>query len=668
MTSNSLVRPVLHYVCLDMLVDVVFPLRLSPLTYRVPEGLPHDITGRIVKAPLMHGSRFGLAVDVRMGPGDESIKIKELLDVHDTFASATHLKFLKWLSEYYLSPAGLALKSSFFEEAVSQQTDRRKSKKVVDSTFAGSLPEISGMISPAVVSGILNRVKACSYSALVYHAQDLESEYATLFEMLRQLPADLRGIVVLVPETGFIKKAATFLEQIFGQRLVVLHSKLGKNERAESIKKIISGNSDVILGTRSAMLAPLPHASFIVVIEEQNRSYKGEEGLRYNARDLAVMRAFIDKSCVLLSSICPSIETDFNIRKGKYVQLAKISLQSSEKRPRIKIVTFRTKKQSELSLSSEVINEAGNLLQKKERVLFLVGRKGYSLIRCEDCGHIESCGNCSIPMIFYKSIGMLKCHHCGHERRSSESCGECGSQRIRPFSAGTERVMEDVREALKTPALLVQKARISSPPAKEFNSNNPGLSDFAPFVIGTSLAKRKVGVENKFSAAVLMNIDLLLAQPDFRAYEHAFQEIIEVSQMVKREGSLLIQTKSPGSKVLKCMKHYDFETFADLELSQRKDLDYPPYSRLVLFSVFGKAGGTDLTHLWRVVRSVRDDAVSIFGPVEVPSASKAYGQCHHILLKSRDSRKLHEMAKTLLSGLECDKRIKVVVDVDPLKI
>jgi primosomal protein N' (replication factor Y) (superfamily II helicase) len=653
-----------------MFADVIFPLRLSPLTYKVPDGAPSDLIGRIVRAPLMNAGKFGLVVEVRETPADETMKTKELLSVHDIFASADYLRFIKWLSEYYLSPLGVALKSSFFDEAVSDFSvaKKRARTRLMSPACNEKSWDPGGRFLSSVVARVLQGVKELTYSSLLYHSPDLASEYSSIIEILKRIPDDVRGIIVLVPETGFVTKVAPFLTEIFGERLCILHSKLGKKERAESIRNILSGKSDVILGTRSAALAPLPHSSFLVVIEEQSPSYKGEEGLRYNARDLAVMRGYIDKSCVLLLSTCPSLETVFNARRGKYVQLNKIPLQTVEKRPRIKIVTFKSKKQSELSLSSEVISAARALLLKKEQVLFLVGRKGYSLIRCRDCGHIESCGKCAIPMIFYKSSGMLKCHHCGHERRTHESCDECSGPHLDPFSAGTERVKEEVEELLKSPSLLVEKARVSSPSKIDFGPNNPDLSDFVPFVIGTSLTKRNICRENKYSAAVLMNIDLLLAQPDFRAHERAFHEIIEVSQMVKTEGTLLIQTKSPGSKVLKCVKHYDFEAFTDLELSQRKDLDYPPYSRMVLFTIFGTGRDLQSADIWRAVRALRDDAVTILGPVEVPSSSKSYEQAHHILLKSKDNRRLHEMAKTLLSKLEGNRKIRVTVDVDPVKI
>ena len=655
-----------------MFVDVIFPLRLSALTYKVPEDAgiaPSELKGKIVRAPLMNRRHLGVIVDVRETADPATRGIKEILSIHETFASVAFLQFLKWLSEYYITPIGLALKSSFFQEAVADMTEtkRRERKKKDSGPCERPSFEVDAPFPAFIVEQVTNQIKADKYSALLYHSPDVESEYSSLLEILKQISEHNRGYIILAPETGIIERIAPAIGRIFGDRLCILHSKLGEKERADTIRNVLAGKTDVVLGTRSAALVPLPQLSFIAVLEEQSPSYKGEEGLHYNARDLAVMRGFIEKKCVLLSSICPSLESVFNARRGKYVRLNKLTLQSEEARPHVKIVTFKTKKQSQLSLSPEAISHAKNMLQNNEQVLFMVGRKGYSLVRCEDCGHIESCPKCDIPMLFYKSTGMLKCHHCGNERRNPDHCDECGSSGLRSFSAGTERVREEVSNLLKSPTLLIEKAKVSSSKS-DFISNNPNLSDFVPLVIGTSLTKRKICRGEKYSGAVLMNIDLLMAQPDFRAYERAFQEIVEVSQMVKADGSLLIQTKAPGSKVLKCLKHYDFEAFHELELAQRKDLDYPPYSKMVLFTVLGKLNGAVTADVWRTVRDIKDSAVTILGPVEVPSKSKSYEQSHQILLKSRDNKRLHEMAKSLLRNLEADRKIKVIVDVDPLKI
>jgi primosomal protein N' (replication factor Y) len=488
-----------------------------------------------------------------------------------------------------------------------------------------------------------------------------------LLEVLRQA-GGMRGIIVLVPEITFLKRIFPFLDAIFGERLCVLHSKLGKRERAEAVRRVISGKADVVLGTRSAILAPLRKTSFIAVIEEQSQSYKGEEGLRYHARDLAVMKAFIDKSCVLLSSACPSIESVYNVKRGKYGFLNGLGRHYAIKRPRVKIVSFKSRKHSDFSLSPDVITECRSFLNKKERVLFLVGRKGYSLVRCNDCGHIESCPKCLVPMIFYKSSGMLKCHHCCQERKESSSCAECGGYSLKLFSAGTERVTEDIESLLKSPSFAPEKTKISAVAKESFGVDNPGLADFAPFVIGTSAGKGSKDISIRYSSAVLMNIDLLLARPDFRSHERAFQELIDISQLIKPGGSILIQTKSPGSKVLKSFKNYDFDSFYEMELAQRKELDYPPYARMIMFFVLSKSKEAIPSRVWQAVREIRDENVIILGPLEVPPPSPSHQHCVQIILKSSDNKKLHSTAIKLLLKLGENKRLKFAIDVDPLKI
>jgi primosomal protein N' (replication factor Y) (superfamily II helicase) len=165
-----------------------------------------------------------------------------------------------------------------------------------------------------------------------------------------------------------------------------------------------------------------------------------------------------------------------------------------------------------------------------------------------------------------------------------------------------------------------------------------------------------------------MNIELLLSRPDFRAHERAFQELVEISQLVKPEGTVLIQTKSPGAKVLKYFKYSDFESFYDMELAQRMELAYPPYARMILFMIQSKDKESVTSRLWKAVREIRDDTVTVLGPLEVSPASKSYTHAAQIVLKSADNKRLHAAAKKLLLNLEENKKLRIITDVDPLKI
>jgi len=649
-----------------MYADVIFPIKLEPLTYRIPDEYGDDIRGRIVYAPLMNKIRHGLVVNLRDETDPELTdavrsRIKDIVSVHERLASGNHLQFLKWISDYYLTSEGVALKSSFFEEAAAgkpeQHKTRRNRKNTIqcDTVSEESIPALPG----AIIEDVVRAVRKKSYSAMLYHAPDIESEYLLALGVLKETGNETGGITLLAPEISVLKKIEPAARAMFGDRLAVLHTGLTKINRRLAVHGILSGKADIVIGTRSAMLAPLPASGFIVVIEEHSPSYKAEEGARYNARDLAVRKAYMDKACVLLMSVCPSVESLYNMRKGKYQRL---NILPDTRRPRVRISTHRPGGKKPTSLSPLVISEARAVLQKHEHALFLTGRKGYSLLRCEDCGHIESCGRCETSMVFYKKPGILKCHRCGAEKPVPETCPECGGVSVSTFTAGEDRVREDLELLLKDPSVPPERNIIS--PSEPAEDEETGL---VPYVIGAALKKNSSAC-GKYSAAILMNMDLLAARPDFRAHERAFQEMIGVAQLVKPEGSIIIQTRSRSSKFLKILRDYDFDAFYDMELIQRREIAYPPFERLVLISVMSRSKDAMPAADLNESAAFSDNKVTLLGPVEVPARSKRYDRCYQIILKSADPKQLRERAKKILAGLEKNKKIKVALDVDPLKI
>lgn len=643
-----------------MYADVVFPLKLPPLTYKVPEDAPHDLKGRIINAPLMGKSHYGLVVSVTNESRLEKKKnIKEIQGIHHLFASESTLSFLRWLSDYYLAPMGIALKSSFFEEAVKTSVSPVREKLSNEARVKNNEQKMEAENSE--LSLVYDCIKNKNYKSFLYHAPSISHEYSLLNEVLNKSHSDMHGAIILVPEIGQIERLARMLKNIFGERVCVIHSNLTKKKRIDTIARIIAGQSDVILGTRSAILAPLRDISLIAVLNEHSPSYKGEEGLRYNARNVAVMRGFMEKSCVLLSSVCPSVESDYNSKIGKYMPIhpsphSPIYPFADFKRPKIKITDM--KKEKAVAISRDILKKAKVTTSENGRFLFLVNRKGYSLIRCEDCGNTVQCKKCNVPLVFYKGKNTVRCHYCGHEEIVPENCEECKGFNIKPFGAGTERIKEELKEALKTEAILVENESLGM-------EQDP---DITSFVIGTPYATKKLKDE-KFDAVALFNIDGLLAQPDFRAYERAFQEVMQISQMVKTEGSLYIQTYAPKNKILRFIKNYDFQGFYDDELSQRKTLDYPPFSRIILFNIFMKREvGKFLRDIQKIICDTNTNGFELLGPIEIPSSLKSYKHCIQILIKSKDRKIIHNEAGELLKKLEKLKGIKINVDVDPLKI
>jgi primosomal protein N' (replication factor Y) len=691
-----------------MYVNVAFPLRMPPLTYKVPSGAPYDMCGRIVKAPLMGRSIFGLVMSSCEEP-DMLIKkeIREVQKIYRIVMSARAIAFLQWLADYYLTPVGIALRCSFFEEIAAHATKGAEVTGDMENESVKHATILCETENNGALAAICTNIGRNVYRSFLSHAETSSKERLFLIAALTHLKDSLKHAVILVPEIAQLEHIVPSIKHLFGERVCVLHSKLAKKEESAALGRIVTGASDIVVGTRSAILAPFKQVSFIAVLAEHSRSYKAEEGLRYSGRDVAVMRGFHEKACVLLSSICPSVESIYNSEIGKYAMLereaatirtsntdditGKVDKEQGAERPKIKIVTLsgaggaRSKRAfteglSDLVLAPDVLKEARHLTALKERFLFLASRKGYSLLRCDECGFIERCVKCDVPVIFHKAEDMLKCHYCGSTQKVSESCVQCGGVSLKAYGAGTERVKEQVEALLKAEALLVEKGRAA---LRVFTENSP---DLAPLVIGTSYAKgltykksaaveagapyvEGAEVERPFSAAAFLNMDALLLQPDFRLYERAFQEVVAVAQMVRKDGTVFLQTKMPQNKVLRFIKAYDFSGFYRYELSQRKAFNNPPFTKLVLFTIPVQEGeGRLLTEIQRIAGDVNTGNVDMLGPVELPYHSKKYHHCIQVLMKSKERNALHDTARSMMKGLAKIKGAKIIVEVDPLKI
>ena len=700
-----------------MYVNVAFPLKMPVLTYRAPDSAPPDMAGRIVQAPLMGRNIYGLVMSI-CGEPEMQIKkkIMEVRNIYQCVMSAPAISFLQWLADYYLTPVGTALRSSFFEEIAAALTkgpesegphSRKSGILTADSGQANSTRSrclrqvllrtgLAGQTvfdtkSDVALEAICENIRLGEYRSFLCHAGSSVGERSLLIAILTHMKDSVGNAIILAPEIAQLEHIAPLLKDLFGKRVCVLHSKVGRKETAGAISGIIRGTSDIVLGTRSAVLAPLGKVSFIAVLGEHSRSYKAEEGLRYNGRDVAVMRGFHEKASVLLSSICPSVESIYNAGIGKYVFL-KTDISNNAERPKIRIVSLTGPNRSESRqpgsptsrglagvgqrtssggdrpfLAQDIVKEARNLTALNKRFLFLVSRKGYSLLRCEECGFVERCSKCDVPFIFHKGENILKCHYCGSAQNIPGSCVNCRGTAIKSYGAGTERIKEQVEALLKAEALIVEKG---SSALRVFTENS---TELAPLVIGTSYARglafQESAGERLFGAAAFLNMDALLLQPDFRLYERAFQEVMAVSQMVKEEGTVFLQTRMPQNKTLRFIRAYDFDGFYRYELSQRKAFNNPPFARLVLFTVpVTKEPGAWLTEIQSIAGGVNAGNVEILGPVELPYHTKKYSHCIQVLMKSKERTALHDAARTMMKGLARIKGAKIIVEVDPLKI
>ena len=639
--------------------DVLFPVSLNALTYRCPETLSNVVRpGMLVSAPLK--KKISRGVIVGKSPTVPSGDVKEIQKVHGETAvlSGRMINLLRWMAEYYLTDQGLALKSMLPREAFTRVKQRKTGK---DGTSGISQGNHNYSVTPVDISdgAICNPVESINkgiYGTFLLHAPSSLYEYSFLIKIL----SETGNAIVLIPEVSLIDKIYPPLSRMFGERICLFHGGLSRGRKSEAIERIQSGNCDIVLGTRSAVFVPLKKVSFIAVLQEHSNSYKQESSPCYSGRDVAVKRGYFERATVLLSSICPSIESLYNSRSGKYTLLKP---EADIKKPKLRILDMRYEKLLKPYLSEKVVAAATKCVGNDKKVMFVINRRGYStLLQCTDCNYIEECPDCRIPLVFHKQDMSLKCHYCGYLLSGvPDNCGRCKGYNMKLLGAGTQRIQEDIEKliGLKTLRLDSDKKRKIS----EIEGLTGDMGDNIRMIVGTKLMTRRLGITRGFSMAAILNTDLLLNLPDFRSAEKAYQEISSIIDKIEPSGEIYVQTRMPQNYLFKYLKSYDYVSFFSEELHRRRSLNYPPYSKLLLIKFTSKRDiSKDLSEL--IGRGEKDP--EIIGPSLSRNARGR--QEFRLLLRSSNPGKLHSAARTVMNAFKNSRDITIRTDIDPISI
>jgi primosomal protein N' (replication factor Y) len=627
--------------------DILFPLNLGPLTYRCPESLlPLMQPGMVVSAPIRNKCTKGIVL--RENPAPPKGMVRDIAAVcgDAPVVGKGLLRLFLWMAEYYLAPEGVVLKQTLPEQVFSS-TKAGKSRKTAPPVVPLDFVDIPDSDIKMVAEAARHR----RYCTFLLHSPSRLYEHSVVPALVR---SGVRNVIVIVPEVAQAEFLHAALTAMLGDRLCLFHGGLAKGRRSECIQGIISGSHDIIIGTRSALFAPLKTVSLIIVLHEHSGSYKLEEGLRYHVRDVAVMRGFLEKSAVLLSSVTPSVDSCFNALSDKYVLLRP---QAEVKRPRVRVVDMRFGKPLRPNISREIIKVSREKVKAGRKMIFVVNRRGYAtLLLCGDCGRVEECGQCAIPLVLHKDEGVLRCHYCGAVHPLPGICRRCGGHHIELLGSGTQRVQEDLEELLGVETLRFDSDRLKR--TSEIVDVLAGIAaGSAKVIIGTKMMTRRLGGTEKFAAAAVLNTDSLLNFPDFRASEKAYQELSSVLELVEPSGEMLVQTRFPGSALLRYFRACDYLAFVREELSLRRELRYPPYAKLLGMRCSGERLAGD------IVRTVsrRGGAVEVLGP----AASRERKGDYLILLKSGDRKTLRTAAREVIEKFGQGKKREIIIDVDP---
>ncbi len=487
--------------------------------------------------------------------------------------------------------------------------------------------------------------------------------------------------LVLVPEISLTPQTIERFKCRFAerkQRIAVLHSHLSDGERHDEWFKIHEGRADIVIGARSAIFAPLENLGIIIVDEEHEPSYKQEEAPRYNARDLAVVRGKMENCVVLLGSATPCLETFENARNGKYDLLSMIRRTDGKELPLIRIVDMRLEKRKTkdgFSILSEKLRLAiqGRLDKGEQTILFLNRRGFHTALSCMECGVVCQCEDCAVPFTFHKKEGRLVCHICGMRRLAPRKCEACGEAKLSYTGYGTERAEETIRTVFPQARL----ARVDTDTMQRKNQLRDTLRAFRSqkldILIGTQMIAKGLDFPNVTLVGVL-NADLALSMPDFRAAERTFQLLTQVAGRAgrgERKGEVYIQTSTPHSPAVQFARHGDYVGFTEQELEQRQQWHYPPYTHVVLIGSRGKQANHAEFALQTLAGRLKQNlpADTRMGEPCPSPLEKAHGQYRfQLMLRTEKIRPLVAHLQRTLSELTFPEDVIVTWDVDAMSL
>ena len=489
-----------------------------------------------------------------------------------------------------------------------------------------------------------------------------------------------RTAIMLVPEISLTPQTVERFKSRFAafqEGVAVLHSHLSHGERHDEWHKINDGRARIVIGARSAIFAPLDNLGLIVVDEEHENSYKQEEAPRYHARDVAVVRARMENCAIILGSATPSIESFQNAESGKYRLLRLTQRVDNQKMPFMRIIDMRQeslRQKGQAVLSEKLCAAITARLEKREQTILFLNRRGFSTsLICGQCGHVCECPNCSIALTFHRAAGRIVCHVCGHTAVAPAKCPECGDPKIKYSGTGTEKVEETVTRFF--PKAVVRRMDADAMARKEAYRETLGAfrAGKIDILVGTQMIAKGLHFPNVTLVGII-NADMALHIPDFRAGERTFQLLTQVAGRAGRgdvEGEVFVQSYTPFHPAIQFARHHDFEGFWQQEIEFRKQWDYPPFTHMALVTIRSPHQERAIFSAETLERRLRESlppGTTIAGPSPAP-LEKSHGNFRfQLMLRSRAILRLTRTMRGILEKLTFPADVFVTVDIDPYQL
>jgi primosomal protein N' (replication factor Y) len=666
------------------LIRVAVPVPLAEAFDYVWTGLSAPPSpGCRVRVPFGRGERIGVVVGhatTSALPADRLKCAGVALDARPVLDDNL-LQTLLWAADYYHHPVGEVLthalpgllrKGRSLDGPTAARAADAATEPPADQRFEpGRVPELSTQ-QRRVLEAIATR--DVGYEPYLLHGVTGSGKTEVYLRLIAEQLAAGRQTLLLVPEIGLTPQLVRRLRQRFGGELAVLHSGLTEKQRFDAWRRAHDDAVKLVVGTRSAVFAPLPNAGLIVVDEEHDASYKQQVGFRYSARDLAVLRARRLRIPIVLASATPSLESFHNALQGRYHFLTMPKRVGGADLPRMEIIDLG-RHASRGALSTPLVARIERHLARGNQVLLFLNRRGYApALFCPECKHVETCGRCDARLTVHARAGRLRCHHCGAEHALHWACEACGAERI-AVGAGTQRVSDELKAAFPNARI----ARLDRDATSRKGTLAAVLDEIesgdTQILVGTQMLTKGHDFPRVTLVGVL-NADQGLFGTDFRSHERLAQTVLQVAGRAGRRsapGEVVIQTHYPEHPLLTCVLEQGYEAFARFALADRESALWPPFAHLAAWRAEAAQRPAAFAFLDRVGRLASEAAggVRILGPAACAMERKDARYRAQLLFQCAQRGPLHALlTRTLLEVRRWPeaRKLRWSVDVDPLEI
>jgi primosomal protein N' (replication factor Y) len=620
--------------------------------------------GQIVIVPFGKAMEVGMIMQAGVSKPDYTIKKIEIV-TKGIQLNEINIKFLKWVSDYTLAPLGSVLKLfTINKDIISYERD---DKILSEPTFK---PTILNDEQDKAKQDIIKTQKS-SNKPIVLEGVTGSGKTEVYFDLIEQEINQSKQILIMVPEISLTPQFENRFKERFGMDVNIWHSKITPKRRKEIWHKCYAGEPIVVIGARSSLFLPFANLGLTVIDEEHDSSYKQEDNIRYQARDLAVVKANFEKNKLILASATPSLETINNINHKKYHHVFLSKQYSGLPLPQINLVDLsKNKLEKNQWISALLKKEIEKCLSNKEQALIFLNRRGYSpLSLCVECGYRHQCAQCSSWLVMHQQKKRLLCHQCGSIEEMSFNCPKClAKDSIKFIGPGVERIAEELTQSFPDKVISVMSSDLINSPKKIKELIDKFSNKEIDIIVATQIMAKGYDFPN-LSLVGVIDADAGLFGGDMRAIEKTYNMLQQVSGRAGRSqqtGNVIIQTYYPEQPIIQSLQQRDRTSFVQQALLEREQFNIPPFGFMTSIIISGPSkGNVEKISQQLVYFRKYSEEFSVLGPVEAP-INLLKGQFRYrILLKGKSRKNLNIFTKKMVSSVKIPSAVRVVIDVDP---